>query len=56
MSSLTTAMLLNRSPILSARHGNRRQALDMISVALPALVVSDLFASGMNGLDLMASV
>jgi CheY-like chemotaxis protein len=49
----TTAMLLHRFsyPVCTARNG--RQALDMVSVAVPSLVVSDFSLSGMNGLDLL---
>lgn len=49
----TTAMLLNRFayPVCTAR--NARQALDMVSVAMPALVVADLALTGMSGLELM---
>jgi CheY-like chemotaxis protein len=48
-----TAMLLNRFsyPVCTAR--NARQALDMISVAMPALVVTDVALSGMSGADLL---
>jgi CheY-like chemotaxis protein len=49
----TTAMLLHRFnyPVCTAR--NARQALDMVSVAMPALVMTDLMLPGMNGLELM---
>ena len=49
----TTAMLLQRFsyPVCTAR--NARQALDMISVAMPAMVVSDYGLPGMSGIDLM---
>src|SRR5512139_3917210 len=49
----TTAMLLNRFsyPVCTAR--NARQALDMVSVAMPALVVADFLLPGMSGLELM---
>jgi len=49
----TTAMLLNRFsyPVCTAR--NARQALDMVSVAMPALVVTDVMLHGMSGLELM---
>ena len=49
----TTAMLLQRFsyPVCTAR--NARQALDMISVAMPALVVADYGLPGMSGIDLM---
>lgn len=48
-----TAMLLNRFsyPVCTAR--NARQALDMISVAMPALVVTDAVLPGMGGFDLL---
>jgi DNA-binding response OmpR family regulator len=49
----TTAMLLHRFsyPVCTAR--NARQALDMISVAMPALVVADFALPGMDGIDLL---
>jgi len=49
----TTAMLLHRFsyPVCTAR--NARQALDMVSVAMPALVVTDFALPGMNGIDLI---
>ncbi|MDH4164192.1 MAG: response regulator [Nitrospirota bacterium] len=49
----TTAMLLHRFsyPVCTAR--NARQALDMISVAMPALVVTDLALPGMTGLEFL---
>ena len=49
----TTAMLLHRFsyPVCTAR--NARQALDMVSVARPSLMVTDLSLPGMNGLDLL---
>ncbi len=49
----TTAMLLHRFsyPVCTAQ--NARQALDMISVAMPALVITDSALSGMNGIDLL---
>lgn len=49
----TTAMLLHRFsyPVCTAR--NARQALDMVSVAMPALVITDVVLSGMNGIDFM---
>jgi CheY-like chemotaxis protein len=48
-----TAMLLNRFsyPVCTAR--NARQALDMVSVAMPALVVTDVALPGMDGLELL---
>lgn len=48
-----TAMLLNRFsyPVCTAR--NARQALDMVSVAMPALVVTDVSFPGMSGIDLL---
>lgn len=48
-----TAMLLNRFsyPVCTAR--NAHQGLDMVSVALPALVVTDVALSDMNGNDLL---
>jgi DNA-binding response OmpR family regulator len=48
-----TAMLLQRFsyPVCTAR--NARQALDMVSVALPALVIADSDLPGMTGMDLM---
>src|SRR5574340_77645 len=47
----TTAMLLHRFsyPVCTAR--NARQALDMVSVAIPALVVAELSLPGMTGLE-----
>ena len=49
----TTAMLLHRFsyPVCTAR--NARQALDMVSVAMPALVVTDFALPGMNGIDFL---
>jgi len=49
----TTAMLLHRFsyPVCTARNG--RQALDMVSVAMPALVVTDFNLPGMNGIDFL---
>ena len=49
----TTAMLLHRFsyPVCTAR--NARQALDMVSVAMPALVVTDFNLPGMNGIDFL---
>jgi len=49
----TTAMLLQRFsyPVCTAR--NARQALDMVSVAMPALVVADYDLPGMSGSDLL---
>jgi len=49
----TTAMLLQRFayPVCTAR--NARQALDMVSVAMPALVVTDFALPGMNGIDFL---
>jgi CheY-like chemotaxis protein len=48
-----TAMLLQRFsyPVCTAR--NARQALDMVSVAMPALVIADSDLPGMTGMDLM---
>jgi DNA-binding response OmpR family regulator len=49
----TTAMLLQRFsyPVCTAR--NARQALDMVSVAMPALAVTDYLLPGMNGIDFL---
>jgi len=49
----TTAMLLHRFsyPVCTAR--NARQALDMVSVAMPALVVTDFALPDMNGIDFL---
>ena len=49
----TTAMLLQRFayPVCTAR--NARQALDMISVAMPALVVADYDLPGMSTTELL---
>jgi DNA-binding response OmpR family regulator len=49
----TTAMLLQRFsyPVCTAR--NARQALDMVSVAMPALMVADYDLSGMNSIELL---
>ena len=49
----TTAMILQRFsyPVCTAR--NARQALDMISVAMPALVATDFTLPGMNGIDFL---
>lgn len=49
----TTAMLLHRFsyPVCTVR--NARQALDMISVAMPALVITDLSLPAMTGLELL---
>jgi DNA-binding response OmpR family regulator len=49
----TTAMLLHRFsyPVCTAR--NARQALDMVSVAMPALVVTDLKLPGMSGMEFL---
>jgi DNA-binding response OmpR family regulator len=49
----TTAMLLNRFsyPVCTAR--NARQALDMISVAMPELIVTDVDLPGMTGIELL---
>lgn len=49
----TTAMLLHRFsyPVCTAR--TARQALDMIAVALPSLVITDVVLPGMGGLDLL---
>lgn len=48
-----TAMLINRFsyPVCTAR--NARQALDMITVAMPALVISDVVLPGMSGIELL---
>jgi CheY-like chemotaxis protein len=49
----TTAMLLHRFsyPVCTAR--NARQALDMVSVAMPALIVTDDVLPDMSGIDFM---
>jgi len=49
----TTAMLLQRFsyPVCTAR--NARQALDMVSVAMPALVVADYDLPGMSSAELL---
>jgi DNA-binding response OmpR family regulator len=49
----TTAMLLHRFsyPVCTAR--NARQALDMVSVAMPALVITDFVLPGMSGIDFL---
>ena len=49
----TTAMLLQRFsyPVCTAR--NARQALDMVSVAMPALVVTDYDLPGMSSIELL---
>jgi CheY-like chemotaxis protein len=49
----TTAMLLQRFayPVCTAR--NARQALDMVSVAMPALVVADYDLPGMSSTELL---
>jgi DNA-binding response OmpR family regulator len=49
----TTAMLLQRFsyPVCTAR--NARQALDMVSVAIPALVVADYDLPGMSSTELL---
>ncbi|MEK6743573.1 MAG: response regulator [Nitrospirota bacterium] len=49
----TTAMILHRFsyPVCTAR--NARQALDMVSVAMPALVITDFALPGMNGIDFL---
>jgi CheY-like chemotaxis protein len=49
----TTAMLLHRFnyPVCTAR--NARQALDMVSVAMPSLVITDAVLPGMSGFELL---
>ncbi len=49
----TTAMLLHRFgyPVCTARNG--REALDMVAVAAPSLVVTDALLPGMTGIELM---
>ena len=49
----TTAMLLHRFnyPVCTAR--NARQALDMVSVAMPSLVIADAVLPGMSGIELL---
>lgn len=49
----TTAMLLQRFayPVCTAR--NARQALDMVSVAIPALIVADYDLPGMSSIELL---
>jgi DNA-binding response OmpR family regulator len=49
----TTAMLLQRFsyPVCTAR--NARQALDMVSVAMPALMVTDYDLPGMSSIELL---
>jgi CheY-like chemotaxis protein len=48
-----TSMLLQRFDYRVCSANSVRDALEMISVALPALVIADLSLPGMNGLDLL---
>ncbi len=49
----TTAMLLHRFNYAVCTARNARQALDMVSVAVPSLVVADAVLPGMSGIELL---